>query len=226
MEDFYKGVENTPDYLEGKSQKVVNLMDADKKPHKAELPTHLRMVYGHVDWDSLIFKLDEDVIRLIMKNKDNIREGQNVLGRMKVGDYVAILNSDTLGPVTYWEMKNNCVFFELLDLDEAVDLAAKWFVGDLLDSVFSFPLFTPYFLLAFRLALMQGSWPDELRFSEARLKEEWRKTYSSVMFFAGQKLQQEAIGLGKSGWQVSFDLSEYQVDDYLEVWDNEKSTRD
>ena len=149
MEVFYKGVENTPDYLEGKSQKVVNLMDADRKPHKAELPTHLRMVYGHVDWDSLIFKLDEDVIRLIMKNKDNIRIGRNVQDRMMVGDHVAILNSDTLGPVTYWEMTNNCVDIELLDLDEAIDLAAKRFVDDLLDSVFSFPLFTPYFLLAF-----------------------------------------------------------------------------
>ena len=226
MEDFYKGVENTPDYLKGKSQKVVNLMNVDKKPHKEELPTHLRMVYGHVDWDSLIFKLDEDIIRLIMKNKDNICVGWNVLGRMKVGDHVAILNTDTLGPVTYWEMMNNCVDIELLDLDEAIDQAAKWFVDDLLDSVFSFSLFTPYFLLAFRLALMQGSWPDEERFLEARLEEEWRKTYSSVLFFAGQKLQQEAIGLGKSGWQVSFDLAEYQVDGYLEARDNEESIWD
>lgn len=222
MANYFDGVENTQDYLKGKSQMIVNLMEADKKPAQADLRTHLRMIYGHVDWDNLIVKLDKETIRLLMKNKDNICVGWNVLGRMKEGDHVAILNSDTLGPVTYKEMIANSVDIELYDLDEAIARAAHWFVDDLLESVYSFSLFTPYFLIAFRLALMQGSWPDKVRFTDSRLCDEWRKTYSSVIFFAGQKLQQKAIGFVKEDWLISFNLADYQIKEYLNDRDDEE----
>ena len=222
MLNYRNMVENTKDYLEDESQMIVNLLELDRKPAKAELPTHLRMVYGHVDWDNLIFRLDEDIIKLITKNEDNISVGWDVVDRLKEGDHVAILNSDTLGPVTCKEMMTNGVDLELLDLGEAIDRAAKWFVDDLLESVYSFSLFTPYFLLAFRLALMEDDMPDENRFAESRLQEVWRKTYSSVMYYVGDKLQQEAIAICKSDWRVTFNLEDYQVKRYFDARDNEK----
>lgn len=222
MGNYRNEVENTKDYLEGISQMVVNLIDADNKPLRADLMTHLRMVYGHVNWDSLIVKLDKDTIRQIMKNRDNISVGWSTLGRMKEGDYVAILNAETMGPVTYKEMMTDSEVIEVLDLDEAIERAAKWLVDELLESVFSFSLFTPYFLLAFRLALMQGSWPENLRFAEARLNEEWHKTLSSVLFFAGQKLQQEAIGISKRERQIWFNLPENKIEDYLYALNDEE----
>lgn len=215
MEKYRNMVENTKDYLKNESQMIVNLMEADRKPDKAELPTHLRMVYGHVDWENLIFRLDKDIIKLLTKNEDSICIGSDSLGRLKEGDHVAILNTDTLGPVTYKEMATNSVEFELLALDDAIDQATKWFVEDLLESVYSFSLFTPYFLLAFRLALMEGDMPDENRFAVSRLQEVWRKTYSSVMYIVGQKLQQEAIAIGKSDWRVTFNLDDYQIEKYF-----------
>jgi hypothetical protein len=69
MEKFTNWVENTPDFLEGKSQTIVNLMDIEPIPDKADLTTHLRMVYGHVDWDNLVYKLDEETISLIKKHQ-------------------------------------------------------------------------------------------------------------------------------------------------------------
>ena len=217
MENYRNMVENTQDYLKNESQMIVNLMEADQKPDKAELPTHLRMVYGHVDWESLIFRLDKDIIKLLTKNEDSICVGLETLGRLKEGDHVAILNSDTLGPVTYKEMVTNSVEIELLDFDEAINLAAKWYVDDLLESVYSFSLFTPYFLLAFRLALMEGDMPGENRFAVSRLQEVWRKTYSSVMYYVGDKLQQEAIAICKSDWRVTFNLEDYQVERYFDA---------
>ena len=160
--------------------------------------------------------------RVYEQNKDNISVGWNTLGRMKEGDYVAILNAETMGPVTYKEMMTDSEVIEVLDLDEAIERAAKWLVDELLESVFSFSLFTPYFLLAFRLALMQGSWPENLRFAEARLNEEWHKTLSSVLFFAGQKLQQEAIGISKRERQIWFNLPENKIEDYLYALNDEE----
>lgn len=221
MENYRNMVENTKDYLKKESQMIVNLVEADRKPAQAELTTHLRMVYGHVDWENLIFRLDKDIIRLITKNEDNICVGWNMLDRLKEGDHVAILNSETLGPVTYKEMVTNRVDIELLDLNEAIDRAAKWFVEDLLESVYTFSLFTPYFLLAFRLALMEGDMPDVNRFAVSRLQEVWNKTYSSVIYFVGQKLQQEAIPIGKSDWRVTFNLEDYQVERYIDARDND-----
>lgn len=220
MENYYDGVENTQDYLKGLKSNV--LMELVRMPNKAELTTHLRMVYGHVDWDDLIYKLDDDTINQIMKNKDMICEGEDVIARMKKGDHVIIVNNYNMGPLSFKRMITNSICFEIYDLNEAIERAAHFFVDDLLESVFSFSLFTPYFLMAFRLALMDGDMPDDERFDPERLEEVWRKTYSSVLYFAGQKLQHNAIELGKSSHWMSFDLDEYKVDEYLEAMSDEK----
>ena len=215
MKNFSKGVENTPDYLEDESKKFVDLLNLYKKAPETQITTHLRMIYGHVDWDNLIYTLDEETISTLRKNKYNVGPGREVVDRLKKGVCVAILNSDTMGPVTYKEMLTGRVDIELCDLDQAIERAANWFVDDTLDSVYTYSLFTPYFLLAFRLALMEGDMTDEERFVEGRLDEVWRKTYSSVLYFAGQKFQDEAIEMAKSNYRMHFNLSEYEVEDYI-----------
>lgn len=215
MKNFSKGVENTPDFLEDESKKFVDLLNLYKKAPETQITTHLRMIYGHVDWDNLIYTLDEETISTLRKNKYNVGPGREVVDRLKKGVCVAILNSDTMGPVTYKEMLTGRVDIELCDLDQAIERAANWFVDDTLDSVYTYSLFTPYFLLAFRLALMEGDMTDEERFEEDRLDEVWRKTYSSVLYFAGQKFQDEAIEMAKSNYRMHFNLSEYEVEDYM-----------
>ena len=215
MRNYRSGVENTPDYLEYKSGLFVNLSDVYGKSPETQIRTHLRMIYGHVDWGNLIYTLDDETISLLRKYKDCISYGKEVVDRLKKGLCVAILNSDTMGPVTYKEMLTGYVEIELYDLDQAIDNAAKWFVEDTLESVYTYSLFTPYYLVAFRLALMEGDMTDEERFAKDRLDDVWRKTYSSVRYFAGKKIQKEAIDMVKKNYSMPFNLSDGEIIDFV-----------
>lgn len=215
MENYRSGVENTPDYLKNETGVFVNLSDVYPKSPEVQITTHLRMIYGHVDWENLIYTLDDGTIRLLRKHKEWICHGQEVVDRLRKGLCVAILNTDTMGPVTYKEMLIGHVKIELFDLDQAIDNAAKWFLEDTMESVYTYSLFTPYFLVAFRLALMEGDMSDEERFAEDRLSEVWRKTFSSVMYFAGQKMQKEAIDMVKKDYSMPFNLNECEINDFL-----------
>ena len=217
MGNYRNGVENTPDFLDGKSKMIVNLMDVDAKPDTADLTTHLRMVYGHVDWGNLVYKLDEETISLLKKHEDCISMGKRVLSDIYPGQYVAIVNADTMGPLTYQEMKSGNVMFELYDLDEAKERAAYWYVDDLLGSLYSFSLFTPYFVMALRLAVMDGHMSDEERFSESRLNDVWCKTYSSILSLVAFKFMQQACHIEKECAIVPFNLYDYLIEEYYEV---------
>jgi hypothetical protein len=217
MINFRSGVENTPDFLECKTKMIVNLMDADERADRADLATHLRMVYGHVDWDNLIYKLDEDTISLIKMHENCISVGRRLVCDIYPGKYVAIVNSDTMGPLSYKEMKSGNVMFELYDLDEAKERAAYWYVDDLLGSFYSFSLFTPYFVIALRLAVMEGHMSDEERFAEDRLNDVWYKTYSSVFSLIAYKLMLQANHIEKSCTIAPFNLDDYLIEKYYEV---------
>ena len=217
MKNFRRGVENTPDFLEGKSQKIVNLMDIDARRDAVDLTTHLRMVYGHVVWNNLVYKLDEETISLLKKHEDCISMGKRLFCDIYPGKYVAIVNADTMGPLTYQEMKSGNVMFELYDLDDAKERAAFWYVDDLLGSLYSFSLFTPYFVMALRLAVMEGHMSDEERFSEDRLNDVWCKTYSSILSLVAFKLMQQACHVEKECAIVPFNLSDYLIEEYYEA---------
>lgn len=217
MKNYRKGVENTPDFLEGKSQKIVNLMDIDARRDAVDLTTHLRMVYGHVVWNNLVYKLDEETISLLKKHEDCISMGKRLFCDIYPGKYVAIVNADTMGPLTYQEMKSGNVMFELYDLDDAKERAAYWYVDDLLGSLYSFSLFTPYFVMALRLAVMEGHMSDEERFSEDRLNDVWCKTYSSILSLVAFKLMQQACHVEKECAIVPFNLSDYLIEEYYEA---------
>lgn len=222
MKNYRKGVENTPDFLEGKSQKIVNLMDIDARRDAVDLTTHLRMVYGHVVWNNLVYKLDEETISLLKKHEDCISVGKRLLCDIYPGKYVAIVNADTMGPLTYQEMKSGNVMFELYDLDDAKERAAFWYVDDLLGSLYSFSLFTPYFVMALRLAVMEGHMSDEERFSEDRLNDVWCKTYSSTLSLVAFKLMQQACHIEKEHAIVPFNLDDYSIKEYYEASGYEK----
>ena len=222
MKNYRKGVENTPDFLEGKSQKIVNLMDIDARRDAVDLTTHLRMVYGHVVWNNLVYKLDEETISLLKKHEDCISVGKRLLCDIYPGKYVAIVNADTMGPLTYQEMKSGNVMFELYDLDEAKERAAYWYVDDLLGSLYSFSLFTPYFVMAMRLAVMERHMSDEERFSEDRLNDVWCKTYSSILSLVAFKLMQQACHIEKEHAIVPFNLDDYSIKEYYEASGYEK----
>ena len=217
MGNYRNGVENTPDFLECKTKMIVNLMDADERADTADLATHLRVVYGHVDWDNLIYKLDEETISLIKKHEDCISIGKRLVCDIYPGKYVAIVNSETMGPLTYKEMKSGNVMFELYDLDEVKEQAAHWYVEDLLASLYSFSLFTVYFVIALRLAVMEGHMSDKERFSEDRLNKVWYNTFSSVFSLIGYKLMQQANRIEKSCTIAPFNLDEYLIEKYYEV---------
>ena len=217
MKNYRKGVENTPDFLEGKSQKIANLMDIDARRDAVDLTTHLRMVYGHVVWNNLVYKLDEETISLLKKHEDCISMGKRLFCDIYPGKYVAIVNADTMGPLTYQEMKSGNVMFELYDLDDAKERAAFWYVDDLLGSLYSFSLFTPYFVMALRLAVMEGHMSDEERFSEDRLNDVWCKTYSSILSLVAFKLMQQACHIEKECAIVPFNLSDYLIEEYYEA---------
>ena len=208
-------VENTKDYLGNDYPKFVELMKMGDIPDGEEIMTHARMLYGHVDWTDLIVELDGLTNQLLMKSEISFDVGEDVRKRLRSGKHVAILDGDGLGPMTYSRLKTGRAHIELMDLEEAINQAARWFVEDLFDYVGSFPLFIPYFLVAFRLALLDGEIPDDERFSDERLDAVWRNTQQKVMFCVGARLAKQAFE-ASSRIIKSFHLSEYQVEKYLE----------
>ena len=208
-------VENTKDYLGNDTPKFVELMKIEDIPDGEEIMTHARMLYGHVDWNELIVELDELTNQLLMKSEISFDVGEDVRKRLRSGKHVAILNGYNLGPMTYSRLKTGRAHIELMDLEEAIKQAARWFVEDLFDYVGSFPLFIPYFLVAFRLALLDGEMPDNERFSDERLDAVWRNTQQKVMFCVGMRLAKQASE-ADSRKIKGFHLSDYQVENYLE----------
>ena len=170
--------------------------------------------------DSLVVILEDekaDLMDMLKKHEDCISMGKRIFCDIYPGKYVAIVNADAMGPLTYQELKSGNVMFELYDLDDAKERAAFWYVDDLLGSLYSFSLFTPYFVMALRLAVMEGHMSDEERFSEDRLNDVWCKTYSSILSLVAFKLMQQACHIEKECAIVPFNLDDYLIEEYYEA---------
>ena len=124
MSCYSKKIENTKDYLEGKTPMIKELCEVSELPKGADIQSHLRMMYGHVDWSNLIIELSPEIISMLKTKIDSIDVGINVLGSLRPHERVALLNTDSLGPVTYNEIVNGSVKMELLDTDTAIEQAA------------------------------------------------------------------------------------------------------
>lgn len=215
MSCYSKKIENTKDYLEGKTPMIKELCEVSELPKGADIQSHLRMMYGHVDWDNLIVEVTPELSDILIKNAGRIARGLEVLGMMMSGQHVALLDFESMGPVTYKELTAGSKEIELLDFDTAVERAAHWFVEDLLEFNNEETLFTEYFIVAYRLALLGNCRDEDERFSSERLNDEWRKTLSKVMMRAGQKLTEESFEIPKSYRWIRFQLDDDEVEEYL-----------
>ena len=216
MGNYLNKIENTKEYLGNDTPMFTKLLDIHERPEGQEIMTHLRMLYGHVDWRNMIVKVDQTTIDLLKKNAERICEGRDVLWKLRIGQYVALLTQDMMEPVTYNELKAGNADIELLDLEVAIERAANWFIEDLFEAAFGFKIFSSYFLVAYRLALLTGQMDDEVRFSEQRLSDVWQNTFSEVIVCAFSKLMRDLAKGDKTYLYAPFHLKEYAVEDYLE----------
>ena len=215
MSYYSNEFENTKDYLEGKTPVIKELCEVRGVPEGADLQTHLRMTYGHVDWSNLIIELSPEIISMLKTKIDSIDVGINVLGSLHSHERVALLNTDSLGPVTYNEIVNGAVKMELLDTDTAIEQAAHWFVEDLTETNFEFALFSQYFIVAYRLALFDGRRENEEQFSKERLNRVWRETFSKTMIIVSQKLLQAAMTIPEKSYWINFEPNDCEIEDYM-----------
>ena len=216
MGNYLNEIENIKDYLGNNTPMFTELDEMPRKPEGQELMTHLRMLYGHVDWECLIVEVDPILIELLRNEKECFFLGDEALKRIQTGEHVALLNAETKGALAYSAIMNKNEDAELLDMKEAIRQAAYFFVLDLFDSGFSFMRFAPYFLIAFRLALLEGEMTKEVRFSAQRVDDVWKRTFSLVMVSATQNLMKEVTNIDKGYLYIPFDLGDYAVEDYLE----------
>ena len=216
MGNYLNKIENTKDYLGNDTPMFTKLLDVHERPEGQEIMTHLRMLYGHVDWRNMIVKVDQPTIGLLKKNAERICEGRDVLWKLRIGQYVALLTQDMMEPVTYNELKAGNADIELLDLEVAIERAANWFIEDLFEAAFGFKIFSSYFLVAYRLALLTGQMDDDERFSDKRQEQVWQDTFSEVIVCAFSKLMRDLVKGDKTYLYAPFHLKEYAVEDYLE----------
>lgn len=215
MSYYSNEFENTKDYLEGKTPLIKELSEVSGVPEGADLQTHLRMMYGHVDWSNLIIELSPEIISMLKTKIDSVETGFNVLQTLQPHKHVALLNTETLGPITYNEIVTDSVKLELLDTDTAMEQAAHWFVEDLLETNFEFALFSQYFIVAYRLALFDGRRENEEQFSKERLNRVWRETFSKTMIIVSQKLLQAAMTIPEKSYWINFEPNDCEIEDYM-----------
>lgn len=141
---------------------------------------------------------------------------QAYIDSLKPGTRVIIVDRDEMKPVTYSRMLEEEPDVEVLTLDKALEKAAFWFVENITDGYAGFSLTAAYFLLAFRLAMLEGEMDGQERFSKERYDKVWGEMYASLLYYAGQRLSQEAIDMTKSHRLEKFELQERTIKDYLE----------
>ena len=180
------------------------------------LPVHLSMVYRHVRWEGFDIVLTEQIISRIKDIFENDQNEQEYLDSLKPGMRVIIVDHDDMTPVTYSQMMNEDPEIEVLTLDKALDRAAFWFVENFTDGYAGFSLTAAYFVLAFRLAMLEDDMDIAERFSTGRYNKVWGEMYASLLYYAGQKLSEAAIDMIKTHQLEKFELSESTIKDYLE----------
>lgn len=219
MDNTLNYFENTQNYLVGRSF-IRNLMEIGRIPAKLydsldhPLLTHMRMMYGTVDWADFVVELDEYTINLILKLFKNCDCYKSLKEKLTPGTKVMIVDNEDMMPVAYNTLKTGSNYVEVLTFEDALDKAAFWFTENLNGDYGGYMLTTIYFLAAFRLALMSGNMDDEHRFSKQRLEANWRHVYASMLWQVGKNLQAEAVNTAKGSHEVNFDLEDYEVEIY------------
>lgn len=220
MGNYLNKIENNKDYFDGEPM-IRGLMDVERIPSRAydnvsqPLQTHMRMMYGHVDWNDFVVELNEQAISLILDVFKGTTSYQELEQKLIPGMKVVIVDDERMAPVSFNCIMSKTCYIEVLTLDDAIEKAAKWYKANLTGDFAGFHLTTVYFLAAFRLALMEGEMEDKERFAKSRLDNVWREVYASMLWLVSQLLVDEAEQIAKGSCWVKFALDDYEVEDYM-----------
>jgi hypothetical protein len=218
--NYLNDIENNKNYL-GNEPVIRDLMDVGGIPSRLfdtssyPLLTHMRVAYGRVNWDDFVVELDQQTINNLLAIYRDCDSYRKKLESLKPGMKVMIVDGDSMTPVTYNGLIKGTTFVEVLTYDDAINKAAEWLEDDLLDGYGGFSLTTIYYLVAFRLALMDGDMSDEERFAKSRISKVWRHTYAHMISLVAQKLEDAAIEIAKSSYRAEFFLDDDEVEKYI-----------
>ena len=218
--NYLNDIENNKNYL-GNEPVIRDLMDVGGIPSRLfdtssyPLLTHMRVAYGRVNWDDFVVELDQQTINNLLAIYRDCDSYRKKLESLKPGMKVMIVDGDSMTPVTYNGLIKGTTFVEVLTYDDAINKAAEWLEDDLLDGYGGFSLTTIYYLVAFRLALMDGDMSDEERFAKSRISKVWRHTYAHMISLVAQKLEDAAIDIAKSSYRAEFFLDDDEVEKYI-----------
>ena len=218
--NYLNDIENNKNYL-GNEPVIRDLMDIGGVPSRLfdtssyPLLTHMRVAYGRVNWDDFVVELDQQTINNLLAIYRDCDSYRKKLESLKPGMKVMIVDGDSMTPVTYNGLIKGTTFVEVLTYDDAINKAAEWLEDDLLDGYGGFSLTTIYYLVAFRLALMDGDMSDEERFAKSRISKVWRHTYAHMISLVAQKLEDAAIEIAKSSYRAEFFLDDDEVEKYI-----------
>lgn len=218
--NYLNDIENNKNYL-GNEPVIRDLMDVGGIPSRLfdtssyPLLTHMRVAYGRVNWDDFVVELDQQTINNLLAIYRDCDSYRKMLESLKPGMKVMIVDGDSMTPVTYNGLIKGTTFVEVLTYDDAINKAAEWLEDDLLDGYGGFSLTTIYYLVAFRLALMDGDMSDEERFAKSRISKVWRHTYAHMISLVAQKLKDAAIDIAKSSYRAEFFLDDDEVEKYI-----------
>ena len=73
---------------------------------------------------------------------------------------------------------------------------------------------TAYFLMGFRLAVLDGEMSDKDRFSYERCQNVWNETYSTFLFRLGVNITESALDMKHCEKPEGFCLDEYDALEY------------
>lgn len=211
--------ENYCDFLVNE-KKITRLVDIGKIPVKfieetssSPLPIHLNMMYRHVDWDHFDIVLDEQMISRL-KDVLTYEEDEAYLETLKPGMRVMLVDRDEKKPITYSQMKDEDPYVEVVTYDRAISFAALCAYHDISGQYEGFKSATAYFLMGFRLAVLDGEMSDKDRFSYERYQNVWNETYSTFLFRLGVNITESALDMKHCEKPEGFCLDEYDALEY------------
>ena len=220
--------ENYCDFLVNE-KKITRLVDIGKIPVKfieeassSPLPIHLNMMYRHVDWDHFDLVLDEleecipsgvDV-ESELERRELTAAINRFLETLKPGMRVMLVDRDEKKPITYSQMKDEDPDVEVVTYDRAISFAALCAYRDISGQYEGFKLATAYFLMGFRLAVLDGEMSDKDRFSYERCQNVWNETYSTFLFRLGVNITESALDMKHCEEPEGFCLDEYDALEY------------
>lgn len=188
---------------------------------KNPLLAHIRMMYGHVDWEKYVMTLDQHTIDLIKKKNISEKEMRKLEHSLVPGVKVVILDDDDMKPASYISMIRNTEesnYIEVLPFDLAVDRAASHFVDTMVSDYDGYKWTAVYYTVAFRLAMMEGEMSDEERFSKENYDKVWRHVYSSFLYMVCWKLASESYEISKGKRKMSFDMNDYRSNYFMDAY--------